>query len=248
VCMLIASINFRGNRRKLWEGGGATSKHLPSIDVVPHAATRTKKKRKKATPVAAPAAATDNASTATPTPSTAPTMKKGKTTGKKKFAEPIDLRTLPMWVSTTDLAKHHVRAIVHQRKWVAGNAETIIGNVADEPTSGHQWYQKGPSGKRIAPGNPDFADMSPLAAFVHMMPPEQLDLMLELTNERLAAKAKKELTHQELLRWNGVCMLIASINFRGNRRKLWEGGGATSKHLPSTSGMPSGGLVNHPSS
>ena len=31
--MLIASINFRGNRRKLWEGGGAASKYLPSYDL-----------------------------------------------------------------------------------------------------------------------------------------------------------------------------------------------------------------------
>jgi len=31
--MLIASINFRGNRRKLWEGGDAASKHLPSYDL-----------------------------------------------------------------------------------------------------------------------------------------------------------------------------------------------------------------------
>ena len=103
---------------------------LTPIDAAPHAAARTKKKRKKATPVAAPAAATDDASTATSTPSTAPTTKKGKTTGKKESAEPIDLRTSPMWVSTTDLAKHRVVAIAHEQKWVAGNAETITGNVA----------------------------------------------------------------------------------------------------------------------
>jgi hypothetical protein len=205
---------------------------LTPIDAAPHAATRTKKKRKKDTPVAAPAAATDDASTATSTPSTIPTTKKGKTTGKKKSAEPIDLRTSPMWVSTTDLAKHRVVAIAHEQKWVAGNAETITGNV-DNKTSDCQWFQEGPSGERIAPGNPNFLDMSPLAALVHMMPPEELDLVLKLTNERLAAKKKKELTRQELLRWVGVCMLIASINFRGDRRKLWEGGGATSKYLPS---------------
>jgi len=41
-----------------------------------------------------------------------------------------------------------------------------------------------------------------------MMPPEQRDLMLELTNERLATKAKKELTRQELLRWIGLCIMI----------------------------------------
>jgi hypothetical protein len=155
-------------------------------------------------------------------------------TGKnKKSAKPIDLRTSPMWVSTTDLSMHRVVAIAHEQKWVAGNAETITGNVADEPTSDRQWYQKGPSGERIAPGNPNFADMSSLAALVHVMPPEQLDLVLELTNERLAAKKKKEMTRQELLRWIGVCMLIASINFCAKRRKLWEGGGAASKFLPS---------------
>jgi hypothetical protein len=55
---------------------------LTPIDATPHAAARTKKKRKKATPVAASAAATDDASTATSMPSTAPTTKKGTTTGK----------------------------------------------------------------------------------------------------------------------------------------------------------------------
>ncbi len=211
---------------------------LTPMDAAPHATLRTKKKRKKTTPAAAPAAATDDASTATPTPTTAPATKKGKMTGKKKSAEPINLRTSPMFVSTTDLAMHCVKAIAHLQKWVDGNAEKIIGNVADKPTSGRQWYQKGSSGERIAPGNPDFADMSPLAAFVHMIPPEQLDLMLELTSERLVAKAKKELILQELLRWIGVCMLIASINFRSNRHKLWEGGGAASKYLPSYDPQP----------
>jgi len=188
---------------------------LTPIDAAPHAAARTKKRRKKTTPVAAPEAATDNASTATSMSSTAPIAKKGKMTGKnKKSSEPIDLRTSPMWVSTTDLSMHSVVAIAHEQKWVAGTAETITGNVTDKPTSDRQWYQKGPSSKRIAPGNPNFADMLPLAAFVHMMPPEQLDLVLELTIERLAAKKKNKLTRQELLRWIGVFMLIASINFR----------------------------------
>jgi hypothetical protein len=57
--------------------------------------------------------------------------------------------------------------------------------------------------------------------------------MLELTNARLTMKEKWEMTHQELLWWISMCMLIASINFCGNHSKLWEGGSATSKYLPS---------------
>jgi len=163
-----------------------------------------------------------------------------------------------MWASTTDLAKHHIRAIAYQQKWVTGNAETIIGNVANKPMPGCQWYQRGPFGKRIAPGNPDFAEMSPLAAFVHVMPLEQLDLMLELTNKRLAAKAKKELTRQELLRWIGVCMLIASINTSSGRAAAlppstsppmtWVGARGISCNCFDDIYMLAGGLVNHPSS
>ncbi len=73
--------------------------------------------------------------------------------------------------------------------------------------------------------------MSPLQAFLHMMPRVQLTLILELTNERLVKKKRQEITRQELLRWIGVCVLIAGINFRGRRRNLWEGGGTASKYL-----------------
>ena len=71
---------------------------LTPIDATPHAAARTKKKRKKTTPVAAPAAATNVASTATSTPSTAPTTKKGKTTGKNKKSADRWKRLLPISV------------------------------------------------------------------------------------------------------------------------------------------------------
>jgi hypothetical protein len=73
-------------------------------------------------------------------------MKKGKSTGKKKSTEPINLQTLPMWVSTTNLKKHCIVAIAHEQKWVASDAGTITGNIPDEPSSHHKWYQKGPFG------------------------------------------------------------------------------------------------------
>ncbi len=172
---------------------------LPIINAVPPAAARTKKKRKKAAAPAVPTAASDDAATATPTLSTAPATKKGKTTGKKKAAKPVDLCSTPMWAKTTDGASHCVVAIAHRQKWVASNAATINGDVTNSPCRVASNTRKGPSGERIAPGNPDFADISAIDAFLHVMPPEQLALMLELTNERLVAKGKMELTHQELL-------------------------------------------------
>jgi hypothetical protein len=66
-----------------------------------------------------------------------------------------------------------------------------------------------------------------------MMPPAQLSLILELTNERLAEREKQKMSRQELLRWIGVCVLITSINFRGRHCSLWEGGGAYSRYLSS---------------
>ncbi len=133
---------------------------LCPMDAMPPAAARTKKTRKKAAALAPPAVASNDALATTPTLSTAPTTKKGKTTGNKKATEPIDLCAAPMWAKTTNSKSHCVMAITHGQKLVVGNASTINGDVANKLSSGCQWYKKGPSGKRIMLGNPDFADMS----------------------------------------------------------------------------------------
>jgi hypothetical protein len=102
---------------------------------------------------------------------------------------------MPMYVITTDGKKHRVVVIFHGRKWVIGNSKTISCNVANTPSANRWWYQKGLNGNKIAPSNRDFEDMMPLEAFLCMMPPEQLTLMLELTNKRLMEKGTKVLMH-----------------------------------------------------
>ncbi len=152
--------------------------------MVPPATARTKKKkRRKVTTLAASVAASNDALAATPMPSTPPTTKKGRTTSKKKAAEPINLCMTPMWAKTNNVASHRV---AHEQLWVVGSATTIKDDGADKPLSGCQWYRKGQSGKRIARSNPDFAHLLAIEAILHIMPPEQLVLMLELTNKRLA--------------------------------------------------------------
>ncbi len=78
----------------------------------------------------------------------APAGKKSKATKKKKAAKPVNLRALPMWVLTTDLKKHRNVAIAHEKKWVIGNADTITGDIANEPSSKHH-HKKG----RLARGS-----------------------------------------------------------------------------------------------
>ena len=118
------------------------------------------------------------------------------TTKKKKASKTVNLRENPVWVVPTDGKRHRVVAIAHEQKWVAGVAAMITGNVTDEHTSIHQWCHKDPFSKRIAPGNLEHSIMSPLQAFLHMMPPVQLTLMLEPTNMRLVEKEKQEMTRQ----------------------------------------------------
>jgi len=167
-----------------------------------------------------------------------------------------------VWVVPTDGKKHHVVTITHEQKWVAGVAAMITGDVADEHTSIHQWFHKDPFSERIAPGNPEHSIMLPLQAFLHMMPPSQLTLMLELTNERLVEKEKQEMTRQELLWWIGVCLLIPASIFVEDAATSGRAAAPPRSTSPPTTfarracratalatfGMPSGGLVNHLSS
>jgi hypothetical protein len=137
-----------------------------------------------------------------------------------------------MYVVTNDCKKHHIDAITHGRKWVAGDAKTINGSIAKEPLSNQRWHQRCPLGEKVFPGNREFQDMTSLEAFLMMMTPDELDLILELTNKNFESSGKKELSLQELLRWFGVIILMSASNFRGDCRTLWEGGGSVSKYLP----------------
>jgi hypothetical protein len=62
--------------------------------------------------------------------------------------------------------------------------------------------------------------MTPLEAFLMMMPPVELNLILELKNKNLDSCNKKELSFQELLCWFGVTLLMYASNFRRDCRTL----------------------------
>jgi hypothetical protein len=164
-------------------------------------------------------------------PSSPPKKKK-----KKNKKEIIDLNETPMYVETNDGKKHRVVTLANGVPWCEGNKETVTGSVADGvDASDYPWSQKSFTGDKVSPRNTDYQDMTCLQAFEMMMPPKQIKLILELTNKNLKEKDKSELTHGELFRFFGVCMLMALSRFRGNRRFLWgegEGRASISKYLP----------------
>ena len=114
--------------------------------------------------------------------------------------------------------------------------ETIIGSVAEGVNANnYPWSQRSFTGDKVSPRNTDYQGMTCLQSFEMMMPPKQIKLILELTNKILHEKGKTELTHGELFRYFGVCMLMALSKFRGNRQYLWgegEGRASISKYLP----------------
>ena len=164
--------------------------------------------------------------------SSAAASKKSRTANEGKKDPPVNLFQFPTYVVTNNCKKHCIHAITHSRKWVAGDMTTINRSVAKEPSSNHRWHQRWPLGKKMFPGNSEFQDKTPLEAFLMMMPPDELDLILKLTNKNLELSRKKELSLQELLHWFGVIILMSASNFRGDCHTLWEGGGSISKYHP----------------
>jgi hypothetical protein len=160
-----------------------------TIIVPPAATTATKTKRKRRKTVQA--AAQDDTLAAPLPPPPPPPPPPPSRPKSRRTAKPVNLRAMPLYSVTTDTTRHGIVAIAHEQRWVNGNTKTITSDVASKPSSNRPWSQTGPTGEKIGPGNPDFEDMSVLEAFLRMMPLEQLALVLQLTNERLAAKEKR---------------------------------------------------------
>jgi hypothetical protein len=117
--------------------------------------------------------------------------KKSRTAKEGTKDPPVNLFQFPTYVVTNDCKKHCIHATTHGRKWVAGDATMINGSIAKEPSSNHRWHQRCPLGEKVFPGNSEFQDMTPLEAFLMMMPPDELNLILELTNENFESSGEE---------------------------------------------------------
>ena len=136
-----------------------------------------------------------------------------------------------MYVEDSEGNKHRVVAIANGIKWIEGDASTITGDVSKGKPS-MKWYQKGHLDERVGPGNRDFEEMTPLESYLLMYPKAQMERCISETNEILVAGGKKPIDTQELLKWQGICLLITRTNYNGKRQDLWGGKNKRSKYLP----------------
>ena len=73
-----------------------------------------------------------------------------------------------------------------------------------------------------------------------LFPPQQLQLILQLTNNELAIARKNYMTAGEIVKFFGVMLLVTSFEF-GSRASLWSNV-TTNKYIPA----PSFGLTGMP--
>ena len=81
---------------------------------------------------------------------------------------------------------------------------------------------------------------SHLEYFLMLFPPEQLQLILQLTNNELAIARKNYTTAGEIVKFFGVMLLVTCFEF-GSRASLWSNV-TTNKYIPA----PSSGLTGMP--
>ena len=81
---------------------------------------------------------------------------------------------------------------------------------------------------------------SRLEYFLMLFPPEQLQLILQLTNNELAMARKNYTAAGEIVKFFGVMLLVTRFEF-GSRASLWSNV-TTNKYIPA----PSFGLTGMP--
>ena len=131
-----------------------------------------------------------------------------------------------------------VAATVHDQEWFVDDPTTRL------PVNGNyhfrNWAIKTRMGYMLRRGGDHQNSYSRLEYFLMLFPPEQLQLILQLTNNELAMARKTYTTAGEIVKFFGVMLLVTRFEF-GSRASLWSNV-TTNKYIPAPSfsltGMP----------
>ena len=139
----------------------------------------------------------------------------------------------------TPLPQHtEAAAMVHDQEWFVDDPAMKL------PVNGnyhfHNWAIKTRMGYMLGQGGDHQNSYSCLEYFLMLFPPEQLQLILQLTNNELAMVRKNYTTAGEIVKFFGVLLLVTWFEFR-SRASLWSNM-STNKYIPA----PSFGLTGMP--
>ena len=129
-------------------------------------------------------------------------------------------------------------AMVHDQEWFVDNPATKL------PVNGNyhsrNWAVKTKMGYMLGCGGDYQNSYSRLEYFLMLFPPEQLQLILQLTNNELAMARKNYTMAGEIVKFFGVILLVTRFEF-GSWASLWSNV-TTNKYIPA----PSFGLTGMP--
>ena len=139
----------------------------------------------------------------------------------------------------TPLPQHtEAAATVHDQEWFVDDPAMKL------PVNGNyhfcNWAIKTRMGYMIGQGGDHQNSYSRLEYFLMLFPPEQLQLILQLTNNELAMARKNYTMAGEIVKFFGVMLLVTRFEF-GSRASLWSNT-STNKYIPA----PSFGLTGMP--
>ena len=129
-------------------------------------------------------------------------------------------------------------AMVHDQEWFVDDPTTKL------PVNGNyhsgNWAIKTRMGYMLRQGGDHQNSYSRLEYFLMLFPPEQLQLILQLTNNVLAMARKNYTMAGEIVKFFGVMLLVTQFEFR-SQGSLWSNM-STNKYIPA----PSFGLTGLP--
>ena len=141
-------------------------------------------------------------------------------------------------IANNDTPLPEAAAMVHDQEWFVDDPAMKL------PVNGnyhsHSWAVKTRMGYMLGRGGDHQNSYSCLEYFLMLFPPEQLQLILQLTNNKLAMATKNYTMAGEIVKFFGVMLLVTWFEF-GSQASLWSNV-TTNKYIPA----PSFGLTGMP--
>ena len=171
-------------------------------------------------------------------PSNTNTSLEQPTVAVARATTPLTTENNETVIANNDTPLPEAAATVHEQEWFVDDPATKL------PVNGnyhsHNWAVKTRMGYMLGHGGDHQNLYSRLEYFLMLFPPQQLQLILQLTNNELAMARKNYTTAGEIVKFFGVMLLVTRFEF-GSRASLWSNV-TTNKYIPA----PSFGLTGMP--